>query len=252
MTIPVTRRGLLGLTAGTLGALAVNRTRALAVPGRPFVGKHLLAQDSLAGPFVLPELEYPDDALEPHIDAMTMEIHHTKHHQTYIDNLNKVISEHPEIQDLEPYAVLADLTLIPEAIRPAVRNNLGGDINHTLFWQFMTPLSTEPSQILLDAIKRDFGSLEEMQAAVTDAGLKRFGSGWTWVVSDEGRLSVMSTPNQDNPVMEGPGTPIIGIDVWEHAYYLKYQNKRADYLAAWWNVANWQMIDTLYEWSMTP
>jgi Fe-Mn family superoxide dismutase len=148
------------------------------------------------------------------------------------------------------FAVLTDLTVIPEAIRQGVRNNLGGFINHTAFWDFMTPERGDPSQALMDAITRDFGSMDEMKAAVNDAGLKRFGSGWVWVVSTRGVLSVISTPNQDNPLMDNAGgVPIIGIDVWEHAYYLKYQNRRKDYLEAWWNVINWTTVDREFAWS---
>src|SRR5688572_12012727 len=183
MTTPVTRRGLFGLTAGTLGALVANRAGVRAAPGRTQTRLRPVAQDSLAGPFVLPPLEYPADALEPHIDAMTMEIHHGKHHQTYIDNLNKAVAANPEIGELDVWTVLTDLTVVSEAIRPTVRNNLGGHINHSHFWQLMTPTSADPTPGLIEAIERDLGSVEEMQAAVNDAGLKRFGSGWTWVVS---------------------------------------------------------------------
>jgi Fe-Mn family superoxide dismutase len=153
---------------------------------------------------------------------------------------------------MDVWTVLTDLTVVPEAIRATVRNNLGGHINHSHFWQLMTPTSVDPTPGLIEAIERDLGSVEEMQAAVNEAGLKRFGSGWAWVVSNGGTLSVLSTPNQDNPLMDGAGVPIIGIDVWEHAYYLKYQNKRADYLTAWWNVINWEVVDREFEWSTSP
>ena len=249
MTLPSTRRGFLGLAAGTLGALVASRIPVAAYPGRPLAGLRSANQDAATGPFSLPLLDYATTALEPHIDQMTMEIHHGKHHQAYIDNLNKIVAEHPDLASLDPFEILRDLTLVPEAVRAAVRNNLGGHANHSVFWKLMTPKSLDPSQILVDAINRDFGSMEEMQAAVNDAGLKRFGSGWVWVVSNAGVLSVVSTPNQDNPVMDGSGLPVIGIDVWEHAYYLKYQNKRADYLAAWWNVINWRTVDLAYGWS---
>jgi Fe-Mn family superoxide dismutase len=252
MTVPSTRRAFLGFTAGTLGTLVASRIPAVAGPGRTTAAARSLAQETLAGPFTLPLLDYASHALEPHIDQMTMEIHHGKHHQAYIDNLNKVVAENPEIAGLDPFAVLVDLTLIPDAIRTSVRNNLGGHFNHTLYWELMTPKSLAASAELSDAIARDFGSVEEMQAAVNEAGLKRFGSGWVWLVSNGGALSVVSTPNQDNPIMDGSGFPVIGIDVWEHAYYLKYQNKRADYLAAWWNVVNWYAASDLYAWSMEP
>jgi Fe-Mn family superoxide dismutase len=250
MTVPSTRRAFLGFAAGTIGALVASRVPAIAAPVRPATSARTLGQETLAGPFTLPLLDYATHALEPHIDQTTMEIHHGKHHQAYIDNLNKAVAEHPEIAELPVWDVLTDLTIVPEAVRPAVRNNLGGHVNHTIYWEMMTPKSLDPSQGLVDAITRDFGSVEEMQAAVNEAGLKRFGSGWAWVVSNGGALSVVSTPNQDSPVMDGAGFPIIGIDVWEHAYYLKYPNKRADYLAAWWNVINWRTVDELYAWSM--
>jgi Fe-Mn family superoxide dismutase len=250
MTVPSTRRAFFGLAAGTMGALVSSRIPALAAPGRPVAAARPLGQETLAGPFTLPMLDCATYALEPHIDQQTMEIHHGKHHQAYIDNLNKVVREHPEIADLDVWSVLTDLTIVPEVARQAVRNNLGGHVNHTLYWELMTPKSLTPSDGLVDAITRDFGSIEEMQAAVNEAALKRFGSGWAWVVSNNGALSVVSTPNQDNPVMDSQGVPIIGIDVWEHAYYLSYQNKRADYLTAWWNLVNWRTVDTLYGYSL--
>jgi Fe-Mn family superoxide dismutase len=223
----------------------------MAAPGGVRIGPRWSAQQNLTEPLVLEPLPYGFAALEPHIDQMTMEIHYGKHHQTYVDNLNKLVAEHPELAELEdPFQALVDPTLIAEEIRPAFRNNLGGHVNHQAFWHLMTPDSLDPSPRLLDAINRDFGSVEEMQAAVNDGGLKRFGSGWTWLVSDAaGVLSVVSTPNQDNPLMDG-GTslPILGIDVWEHAYYLKYQNRRADFLTAWWNVVNWETVDMYYGW----
>jgi Fe-Mn family superoxide dismutase len=252
MTLPTRRRDLLGLAAGTIGALVAARHSVGAAPvaASSRIMSHDL--DALAGPFTLPALDYATDALEPYIDKMTMEIHHGKHHQAYIDNLNKIVAGNPEIAELEVYSVLTDLTLIPELIRPAVRNNLGGIINHDGYWQYMTPERTEVTPELGEAIARDFGSVEAMQAAVTEGGLKRFGSGWVWVVSNGGVLSVISTANQDNPIMDGLGVPILGIDVWEHAYYLKYQNRRADYLAAWWNVVNWVVVDREYRWSLSP
>lgn len=214
-------------------------------------GGPLFAQDAATptvappaptGPFTLPELSYAFDALVPSIDAMTMEIHHGKHHQAYVDNLNRAVADYPDLQGLTIEELISDLDAIPEEIRTAVQNNGGGHYNHTMFWEIMTPDATEPSAELAEAIANDLGSVEEMQAAVVDAGLKRFGSGWSWLVSSDGALSVVSTPNQDNPLMDGSGTPILGIDVWEHAYYLQYQNRRADYLAAWWEVVNWSAV----------
>jgi superoxide dismutase, Fe-Mn family len=190
----------------------------------------------------LPPLPYDFDALEPHIDAKTMEIHHDKHHQAYVTNLNAAI-EGTEWADRPLEELLASLDSLPEDKRTPVRNNGGGHWNHTFFWQIMGPEGGgEPSGELASAIESAFGDLETLKAQVNDAGVKRFGSGWTWLVRDSGgALTVLSTPNQDSPVMEGQ-TPILGIDVWEHAYYLKYQNRRPDYLEAWWNVIDWDAV----------
>ena len=193
-------------------------------------------------PHELPPLPYPHNALEPHIDAQTMEIHHGKHHQAYVTNLNAAL-EGTEWADRSVEEVLTNLDSLPEDKRTAVRNNGGGHYNHTLFWQIMGPNGGgEPGGELAQAIESTFGGLDALKAQVNDAGVKRFGSGWTWLVRDaSGTLSVTSTPNQDAPIMEGQ-TPILGIDVWEHAYYLKYQNRRPDYLEAWWNVVNWDAV----------
>jgi superoxide dismutase, Fe-Mn family len=190
----------------------------------------------------LPPLPYDFDALEPHIDATTMEIHHDKHHQAYVTNLNAAI-EGTEWADRPLEELLTSLDSLPEDKRMPVRNNGGGHWNHTFFWQIMGPEGGgAPSGELASAIESTFGDLETMKAQVNDAGVKRFGSGWTWLVRDSGgTLTVVSTPNQDSPVMEGQ-TPILGIDVWEHAYYLKYQNRRPDYLEAWWNVVDWDAV----------
>jgi Fe-Mn family superoxide dismutase len=191
--------------------------------------------------YTVPDLPYPFDALEPHIDARTMEIHHDKHHGAYVTNLNAAL-EGTEWMDRPIDSVLANLEIIPEDKRTAVRNNGGGHANHTLFWEIMGPNGGgEPSGELASAIDDTFGSLDDLKSQVNDAGVKRFGSGWTWLVWDGTGLAVVSTPNQDSPVMEGK-TPLLGIDVWEHAYYLTYQNRRPDYLAAWWNVVNWDAV----------
>ncbi len=196
--------------------------------------------------FELPPLPYDFAALEPHIDARTMEIHHDKHHQAYVDNAIKAL-EGTEWADRPVEAVIAALELLPESIRTAVRNNAGGHANHSLFWQIMSPAGGgSPEGALAEAINDTFGGVDELKAAVNDAGVKRFGSGWTWLVWDGTGLAVMSTPNQDSPIMEGK-TPLLGIDVWEHAYYLNYQNRRPDYLAAWWNVVNWAAVARRYE-----
>jgi superoxide dismutase, Fe-Mn family len=196
--------------------------------------------------YSVPDLTYAFDALEPHIDARTMEIHHDKHHAAYVTNLNAAL-EGTEWMDRPIEAVLSSLDILPEDKRTAVRNNGGGHANHTLFWEIMGPNGgSEPSGALADAIAGTFGSLDELKAAVNDAGVKRFGSGWTWLVWDGTGLAVVSTPNQDSPIMDG-STPILGIDVWEHAYYLNYQNRRPDYLAAWWNVVDWDAVASKLE-----
>jgi Fe-Mn family superoxide dismutase len=194
-------------------------------------------------PFELPPLPYAYTALEPHIDEQTMRIHHDKHHAAYVTNANKALESAPNQASKSVEALLASLDAIPEAIRTAVRNNAGGHYNHTLFWEIMKPGGpAAPSGDLAKAIDAAFGSLDKMKEAVNAAGVGRFGSGWAWVVVERGgTLAVTSTPNQDTPIMEGK-TPILGVDVWEHAYYLKYQNRRPDYLAAWWNVVNWNEV----------
>jgi len=198
-------------------------------------------------PYELPPLPYANDALEPTIDAKTMEIHHDKHHQAYVTNLNAAL-EGTEWADRPIEQVIANLEALPEDKRAAVRNNGGGHVNHTLFWQLMKPGGGgDPSGPLGDAISDTFGDPDQLKAQVNDAGVKRFGSGWTWLVWDGTGLAVRSTPNQDNPIMESDDVPLLGIDVWEHAYYLKYQNRRPDYLAAWWDVVNWDEVARRFE-----
>ena len=196
--------------------------------------------------FSVPDLAYAFDALEPHIDARTMEIHHDKHHAAYVNNLNAALEGTPWAeQSLD--AVLTSLDSIPEDKRMAVRNNGGGHANHTLFWEIMGPNGGgDPSGALGDAIADAFGGVADLKAAVNDAGVKRFGSGWTWLVWDGTGLAVKSTPNQDTPVMDGEA-PLLGIDVWEHAYYLNYQNRRPDYLEAWWNVVDWDAVAARFD-----
>jgi Fe-Mn family superoxide dismutase len=186
------------------------------------------AEAANAGPFVLPELAYGFDALEPHIDAETMEIHHDKHHAKYVKNLNTAVAEYPDLQSLTVEDLIADLDAIPEDIRTAVQNNGGGHFNHSLFWEVIGPEQGTPSGELTEAIDRDLGGLEALQTAMSEAGTKRFGSGWAWLVSAGGKLSITSMANQDSPLIDGSGTPILGIDVWEHAYYLKYRSARPD------------------------
>ena len=192
--------------------------------------------------FTLPNLSYAYDALEPHIDAKTMEIHHSKHHQAYVNNLNAAIEKAPELQGKSLDDLMKNINTVPEAVRTAVRNNGGGHWNHSLFWDLMGPgKGGEPTGKLADAIKSAFGDFSKFKEQFAAAGAGRFGSGWAWLVNDGGKLSITSTPNQDNPLMEGKQA-ILGLDVWEHAYYLKYQYKRPDYITAWWNVVNWDAV----------
>ncbi|GHO80816.1 hypothetical protein KSD_85870 [Ktedonobacter sp. SOSP1-85] len=197
--------------------------------------------------FQLPPLPYDYQALEPYIDTQTMQIHHDKHHATYVSNLNAALEGH-EFASLAVEQVLARLNEVPEAKRTAVRNNGGGHANHTLFWETMTPGgSKEPTGALAQAITSTFGSFDAFKAAFNDAGAKRFGSGWAWLVLNKnGQLEVTSTPNQDSPLLDG-NVPLLGNDVWEHAYYLKYQNRRPEYLSAWWNVVNWDIVGRRFE-----
>lgn len=193
--------------------------------------------------FKLPELNYNYDQLEPHIDARTMEIHHTKHHQAYINNLNAALEGHENLKSKSIEEIISDLESVPENIRTAVRNNGGGHLNHSMFWELMSPNGGgEPKGELGKLIDRDFGNLETFKAEFKKAAMGRFGSGWAWLVLDGEKLKVVSTPNQDNPISEGL-KPIFGIDVWEHAYYLKYQNLRADYIDAWFNVLDWEKAE---------
>jgi Fe-Mn family superoxide dismutase len=197
--------------------------------------------------YELAPLPYDYNALEPHIDEATMKLHHDKHHQTYVTNLNGAIEKHPPLGSKQPWELLLDLSAIPEDIRGVVRNSGGGHVNHTMFWQIMKPGGGgEPTGAIGEQIKKDFGSFDDFKKAFNDAGLKQFGSGWAWVVIDGGKLKILSTANQDSPISLG-FYPIFGNDVWEHAYYLKYQNKRADYLAAWWSVVNWDEINKRFE-----
>jgi Fe-Mn family superoxide dismutase len=196
--------------------------------------------------FEVPPLPYDYTALEPTIDEQTMRLHHDKHHQTYVTNLNNAIAGNAALEAMSVEDLVKNLDQVPEDKRTAVRNNGGGHVNHTFFWEIMGPGGGAPSGALAAAIDRDFGGLDALKDAVNKAGAGRFGSGWAWVVFKDGKLSVTSTPNQDTPLMDGSGTPILGVDVWEHAYYLKYQNRRPDYLAAWWNVVNWAAVADRY------
>jgi Fe-Mn family superoxide dismutase len=196
-------------------------------------------------PFSLPPLPFPSDALEPHIDKMTMEIHHGKHHNAYVTNLNKALESAPDLGSKSLEELLANnCAIVPESIRTAVRNNAGGHINHSMFWQIMGPKAGgQPTGKVAEAIKSAFGGFDQFKEKLAAAGVGRFGSGWAWLLKDKaGKLEITSTANQDSPVMEGK-YPVFGLDVWEHAYYLKYQNRRPDYIAAWWNVVNWNEVE---------
>ena len=196
--------------------------------------------------FTLPPLPYDFAALEPHIDAKTMEIHHGKHHQTYVNNLNAAIEKAPELAKKSLDDLLRNVSTLPEAVRAPIRNNAGGHWNHSMFWQIMAAKAGgEPGGKLGQAITGTFGDFAKFREQFSAAGVGRFGSGWAWLINTGGKLSIISTPNQDNPLMEGQKA-IMGLDVWEHAYYLKYQNRRPDYIQAWWNVVNWKEIESRY------
>ena len=192
--------------------------------------------------FELPKLPYSFDALEPVIDAKTMEIHHDKHHAAYVNKLNEALAKHPELADKSVEELLKDLNTIPQDIRTAVRNHGGGHANHSLFWEIMSPKREKPSGAFVSEINKAFGSVDKLTELIVANGMGQFGSGWSWLVISGGKLKVYATANQDSPLMNGD-IPILGIDVWEHAYYLKYQNKRDEYLKAWWNIVNWEAVE---------
>ena len=196
--------------------------------------------------FTLPPLPYPNNALEPYIDALTMEIHHDRHHKAYVDNLNKAIAGNAELENKPTIEILRHINSVPQNIRQAVINNGGGDANHTMFWEIMGPKAGgRPTGPLADEINRTFGDFDSFRQKLKEAAVGRFGSGWGWLVLADGKLQVINTANQDSPYMNNQ-TPILGIDVWEHAYYLKYQNKRPDYVEAWWNTVNWNAVAQRY------
>jgi Fe-Mn family superoxide dismutase len=229
LMLTMTRRQLLQTAGAGAAALALSPLAALAQGGQQ-------------GGFTLPKLPYPEDALEPHIDAKTMQIHHGRHHQAYVDNLNKALAKHPQLLKMPIDDLLRNITTVPKDIYQAVVNNGGGHYNHTMFWQIMKPRGGgQPNGALARAIDQAFGGWEQFQRQLSQAAISRFGSGWGWLVASKGKLEILSTANQDCPLMKGQ-SPILGIDVWEHAYYLKYQNRRADYVKAWWNVINWDAV----------
>jgi superoxide dismutase, Fe-Mn family len=235
----VTRRDALK----TLGATA-------AVFGLASVGAHGAAtapkSASTSQPFALPKLDYAYDALEPHIDAQTMEIHHTKHHQAYITNANNALKSQPSLQGKSAEELVKNLSAVPESVRTALRNNVGGHLNHTHFWRVLAPKAGGmPRGEIAGAIDQTFGSFDKFKTQFATAAAGRFGSGWAWLTLKDGKLAITSTANQDTPLTDG-AMPLLGLDVWEHAYYLKYQNRRPDYVAAFWNVVNWEQVAANY------
>ncbi len=196
--------------------------------------------------YQLPDLPYAYDALEPHIDARTMEIHHSRHHNAYVTNLNAALEGHDDLANQSIESLITNLDSVPEDIRTAVQNNGGGHANHSLFWTIMSPNGGDPGGAVAEAIVADLGSMEAAKEQFVTAATTRFGSGWAWLVVKDGTLDILSTANQDNPIMTGDGTPILGLDVWEHAYYLKYQNLRPDYIEAWTNTINWDEVNRRY------
>jgi len=235
----MTRRQALKTTALLTAAVAT-------VPGAIAQTQPAIAPAAPTGPYKLPPLPYAFDALEPHLDARTMEIHHDKHHAAYVTNLNKAVADYPDVGKKPVEELVTDLNVVPEKIRTAVRNNGGGHYNHSLFWQMMKKDGGgEPKGELAKAIEKSFGGFSAFKDGFGKAGLGQFGSGWAWLVSSEGKLVIQATPNQDDPLTQGKPV-LLGLDVWEHAYYLKYQNKRADYIAAWWNVVDWDFVAERY------
>lgn len=229
-----------------LGAIAACALSARAAAASDSVAPAAVARGVAAAaetPHALPPLPYPPAALEPHIDAQTMEIHHGKHHQAYVDNLNAALKKAPELTKKPLHELLADLRSVPEGIRTAIRNNGGGHVNHTQFWTLMSPnAGRPPSGAIAEALNSTFGGFDKFKALFDEAATSRFGSGWAWLSDEKGKLVIHSTPNQDTASMEGKRA-IMGLDVWEHAYYLKYQNRRPDYISAWWNVVNWDEVN---------
>lgn len=226
-----------------IGALPL---RGLAAETGAAASRQVNSATNLAQPFTLPPLPYSYDALAPHIDAKTMEIHHTKHHQAYIDNANKALAEYPDLQARTADELLRGVSSLPEKVRTTLRNNVGGHVNHAFFWPLLAPQGGgAPTGELAAALTRTFGSLEGFKTRFSDAAMKRFGSGWAWLSMKDGELQVHSTANQDSPLMD-QAVPVLGLDVWEHAYYLHYQNRRADYVKAFWNVVNWSQAALNY------
>ena len=242
----MTRRHALKIAGLAVAATAASAAEKVQIQPKPSLAG--AAPPTPVGPFTLPALPYPANALEPYIDARTMEIHHGKHHAAYVNNLNAALDKHPQLFDLSAEELVRDLSRVPEDIRTAVRNNGGGHANHTLFWDVLNPGGRKaPEGALLTDLEKTFGSLDALMEKFSTAATTRFGSGWAWLVVDgEKKLQVYSTANQDSPYMD-KHTPILGLDVWEHAYYLNYQNRRPDYIKAFWSVVNWSFVSQEYE-----
>ncbi|MDO8539929.1 MAG: superoxide dismutase [Opitutaceae bacterium] len=233
--IQVSRRSALKVLGTGAAAIGLGSIPSHAATGRSAAG-------ATTQPFTLPKLPYAYDALEPHIDARTMEIHHSKHHQAYITNANNALKDQAALQKMSAEEMLRDLNALPAGVRTALRNNVGGHVNHAFFWRTLAPnAGGSPRGALNDAITKSFGSFDKFKSEFTNAAMTRFGSGWAWLISKGGKLAVISTANQDSPLSDG-GTPLLGLDVWEHAYYLKYQNRRAEYVTAFWNVVKWDEV----------
>jgi Fe-Mn family superoxide dismutase len=236
--ISLTRRDALKTLGAGAAAVGLATTLGRAAPA--------ISLGATPQPFALPKLAYAYDALEPHIDARTMEIHYTKHHQAYITNATNALANQPALQKQSAEEIVRNLAAVPEAIRTALRNNVGGHLNHALFWDVIGPKGGgAPAGPLGEAIAKSFGAFEAFKTQFNDAAMKRFGSGWAWLSVRAGRLEITSSANQDSPLMEG-ATPVLGLDVWEHAYYLKYQNRRADYVAAFWSIVKWDRVEARY------
>jgi Fe-Mn family superoxide dismutase len=241
----VTLAGLTALAGRTVAAIGDPAPATAAAAAKPAEAAAAIS------PWQLPKLPYAYDALEPHIDRQTMEIHHTKHHQAYITNAKKLLESHPDLLAKGPEGLVRNLAQVPDVIRTGIRNNAGGHVNHSFFWTILSPNAGGPAANTLgEAINKQFGSLDEFKKLFADAAMKRFGSGWAWLAAKEGKLQILSTANQDSPLSDG-AAPLLGLDVWEHAYYLHYQNRRADYVAAFWNVVNWSQADTYYQATLT-
>jgi Fe-Mn family superoxide dismutase len=242
----------LGAGAVMLGLGALGSGKAAEIPVISEAKSGPMATSATLQPFTLPKLEYAYDALEPHIDTQTMQIHHGKHHQAYIDNANKALRDFPELKGRSGEELLRNLADVPESIRASVRNQVGGHLNHSFFWRTIGPSGPDaaPSGALSDALNATFGSFNEFKTRFADAAMKRFGSGWAWLSIKGGKLQIHSTANQDSPYLEG-AVPVLALDVWEHAYYLHYQNRRAEYVAAFWRVVNWKEVSRSFAVAMT-